>query len=592
MKPLGEWKQALAQGGGGGRLDVLEGRGGEPTLKVGSIYLHSRYNPREEAKRLVDSAELDLKRPVLVVGLGLGYHVAELQARGVEHVAVIEPDEAVVRCALDAGILEDALLLVGCGDPDAVAASDAFRAFAARTPQILIHPPTARLDPAFVEAVTKLTCDAALRARRLHVAVVGPMYGGSLPIAGYLERAFRKLGHETLLVDNVSAWPLYEQMTEGLKTKQAARQLGAMCSSLLSEWTYARVAEFAPDICVVMAQAPVRPQFPLRLAKEGIVTAFWYVENWRHLPYWKDIAKYYDYFFHIQPGEFEAKLDEAGCRAHAFIQTACDPEIHRPVQLTPDEEREYGCDLSFAGAGYRNRIQVLSGLTDYDLKIWGVNWFGRDLRAHVCRAEQRFDAQQFAKIVAGSKINLNLHSSAAHDGVDPTCDAINPRVFEIAACGGFQVCDPAIGLDRYFDFETELPVYRTLAELRSRIDYFLEHPDERRAIAERARERVLCDHTYERRAQDMLDLIVDRYGPRVLRKGVRVQRTVAEMAERVGRDSPLGQYLGTLPPDLSFTHESINEHVARSGRAQSYPEKLFCYLREVRDFAETLLELR
>ena len=45
----------------------------------------------------------------------------------------------------------------------------------------------------------------ALEQHRLGIAVVGPMFGGSLPIAGYLERAFRNLGHRTLLV--LSTWP-------------------------------------------------------------------------------------------------------------------------------------------------------------------------------------------------------------------------------------------------------------------------------------------------------------------------------------------------------------------------------------------------
>jgi len=341
-----------------------------------------------------------------------------------------------------------------------------------------------------------------------------------------------------------------------------------------------------------MAQAPVGPKFPLRLAKEGIVTAFWYVENWRHLPYWQDIAAYYDYFFHIQPGEFEEKLAEVGCPAHAYVQTGCDPAVHRPVELTGDEEREFACDISFAGAGYYNRVQMFSGLTDYKFKIWGVNWPGRELQPLLCRPGERFTAERFAKIVAGSKISLNLHSSATHEGVDSKCDAINPRVFEIAACGGFQLCDPCVGLDQLFDFESELPVYRDLTELRAKIDYFLAHPDERAQTAARARERALRDHTYQNRAQQMLDLIIERYGARILRKGVRVQRTVAEMAERIGRDTPTGQYLASLPPDLLFTHENVNAQLTKPHADLTYPEKVFVYLREVRDFAETLLALR
>ena len=590
MKPAREWVAELADVTPGDDVQLIEGRGGEPTLRVKDVFLHSRYRPREEAARLIDSAGLDFERPILVVGLGLGYHVIELLNRKAD-AAVVEPDPAVAKLALE-GPMRDSCVLLGVGDPEAIAATDGFRELAAKVPQVLVHPATARVHPGYADAVVALLSRASLSGRRLRIAVVGPMYGGSLPIAGYLERAFGTLGHTTLLVDNSRAYGLYEAVTEGVKTKQARSQLAGMFTNFLGEWSYARTVEFMPDICVVLAQAPVGITFPARLAKEGVVTAFWYVENWRHLPYWQDIAPYYDFFFHIQPGEFDDKLDAINCRHHAVVHTGCDPDIHKPVKLTDEERREYGCDISFAGAGYYNRIEFFKGLTDYDFKIWGVDWNARELRHLLCRPDERFTPERFAKVVAGSKININLHSSTTQPGVDPKCDAINPRVFEIAACGGFQLCDPSIGLDALFDFETELPVYRDLAEARSKIDYFLARPEESQAVADKARERVLRDHTYAKRAEQMLDLITEHHGARILKKGLRVQRTVSEVAERAGKDTSLGRYLASLPPDLLFTQENINERLACGTGEMTYPEKVLVFLREMRDFAETLLENR
>jgi len=590
MKPAREWVDTLSAVRPGHDLERIEGRGGEWTLRVGRVLLHSRYSPREEATRFIDSAGLDMSRPVLVIGVGLGYHVIELVNRHAT-VAAVEFDPAVAKLAVD-GLLRDSDVPLGIGDPDEIAADAAFRAFAEKVPQILVHPPTARIHPTSTEAMIARTIQAALSGQRLRIAIVGPMYGGSLPIAGYLERGFRALGHVTLFADNSQAWPLYQAATEGVKTKHAAAQLGDMLANVLGEWSYARVAEFAPDVCIVMAQAPVGPAFPARLAKEGVVTAFWYVENWRHLPYWKQIAPYYDVFFHIQPGEFEQQLAKAGCRCSAYVQTGCDPEIHKPVVLSEEERAGFSCDLSFAGAAYANRIQLFKGLTDYDFKLWGVGWSARELHPLLCGQGERFTPEQFAKIVAGSKINLNLHSSGTHEGVDLKCDAVNPRVFEIAACGGFQLCDPCLGLETLFDFDTELPVYRSLAELRSQIDHFLEHPEERSRFAEQARRRALQDHTYPKRAQQMLNVILDRYGSRIVKKGIRVQRTMAEMADRVGRDTDLGRYLVSLPPDLLFTQETVNDQLTKATSAMCYPEKVFTYLREVRNFAETLLALR
>jgi spore maturation protein CgeB len=272
MKPAAEWIAELDGVPIPPEIEVLEGRGGESTLRVGDVYLHSRYNPREEAVRLVDSAELDAACPVLVLGLGLGYHVLELLERGLD-VAAVEPSHAVAKLALD-GPLRGADIVLGLGDPDAIASTDAFREFAARRPQLLTHPPTARIHPAFTEAMSSFAARAALAKERLGVAVVGPMYGGSLPIAGYLERAFRTLGHRTLLVDNSVGWGLYDRVSGSVKSKNASGQLTGLLVNFLNEWSYARVAEFAPEVCIVMAQAPVGSQFPARLANHGIVSAF------------------------------------------------------------------------------------------------------------------------------------------------------------------------------------------------------------------------------------------------------------------------------------------------------------------------------
>ena len=587
MQGARRWRGCLGQTPPREGIECLEGRRGQATLRVDGVLMHSLYQPKEEAQRLLDSADLDPQRPVLVIGLGLAYHVLELLARGYT-VAAVEADPEVARLALE-GDLGGTEILVGIGTPEDIASEPAFRAFAADSPQCLIHPPTARLHPGFVEGIQARLASSALAGQHLSVAIVGPMFGGSLPIAGYLANAFRSLGHRTLELSNHQAWDLYQEASTGVKDPNASAQLGRLLTHFLSEWNYARTAEFNPEICIVLAQAPVGPDFPLRLAKQGIVTAFWYVENWRHLPSWKEIAPNYDYFFHIQPGEFEQKLDEIGCRHHAFVQTGCDPDLHRPLVLDESDAEAYSCDLSFAGAGYYNRVQLFKGLTDYRFNIWGVNWNDPALAKKVVGGERRFDSDEFMKIVAGSKINLNLHSSTMHEGVDPNGDAINPRVFEIAAAGGFQLCDPCIGLERHFDFDTELPVYRDLKELRAKIDYYLAHPGERAEIAQRARERALRDHTYEHRARQMLDLLFDAHGGRLLQRGIRVQRTIGEMVERIGRDTELGRWLATLPPGELFSPETIPAHLINTPVWKHRPAQIFTYLQEVRESAEAMI---
>ncbi|GMW03465.1 MAG: hypothetical protein AMXMBFR84_45990 [Candidatus Hydrogenedentota bacterium] len=566
-------------------IEIVTGRSGAPTLKVRGVLMHSQYNPREEAARFVDSLQLELDKPVAVVGLGLGYHVLELTRRG-HTVAVFEPDigVAIAACQVVTGETDFDLTV---GSPDFK--SDVLAGKEWRNSQWIVHPATARLHPNYVSECQNAVAAASLSGQRLNIAVVGPMYGGSLPIAEFLARAFARLGHRVKYIENSEAWPLYQTIDHSLHGSKPAGQLNAMLVNLVSEWTYARVIEFRADICIALAQAPLKPDFPKRLRDAGIVSAFWYVENWRHLPYWGDICAHYDAFFHIQPGTFETRLHNAGCPLQAVVLTGCDPEIHAPIQIDPAENAEYSCDISFAGAGYPNRNRLLSGLTDQKLKIWGVNWTAREILPFVQHPEQRFTPSMFAKIVAGSKINLNLHSSTASEGVDAECDAINPRVFEIAACGGFQLCDPCKGLDGCFDTELEIPTYSSLPDLREKIAYFLNHPKEREDMAKRARKRALQDHSYDRRAQQMLDILLPRYASRMLAKGILKQCTIEEILRRIENNSPLAEFLATLPPQTPFTQEAINEHLTTSGITPDHAQALFLYLKDMRDAAESLL---
>ena len=584
MKPAGEWREALESVAVPPELVVHESSSGEPTLRQGDRYYHSRYRPREEAERLAASAGLREGAPVLVVGLGLGYLPQLLAERG-HTVAVVEPDAAVARLALEGPLpIQDLLLSIGAAET--ISADPAFLAFAREMPEIILHPPTAQAHPEFAAVIERATTRAALATARLNVAVVGPIYGGSLPIAGYLARAFERLGHRTLYVDTSLAAELFDA-TKELRSEAASKRFSNRLVELLGEWAYTRVNEFGADICIALAQAPLPPAFAQQLAHHGIITAYWFVENWRHLAYWRDIARHYDYFFHIQGGAFDEMLGDAGCARSMYVPTACDPEVHRPTTLTSEEGTEYECEIAFAGAGYRNRQEILKSLNDFVLNIWGVDWHSRDLQRFLRHPNSRFDATRFAKIVAGAQINLNLHASQRYSGVDPEADAINPRVFEIAACGGFQLCDACEGLDALFDAKTEVPVYHDLQELRALIRHYLARPDERAACASRARTRVLAEHTYEHRAQQMLDALIDAYGVRMLHKGVKLQRTAGEMRRRIKDYHPLAGWLDGTSANTPFTYNAL---VAQGGGTPTnYPDQLFAYLRQVRETGEGLM---
>lgn len=86
---------------------VERSRSGAPTLaaEVGGrqLYLHSRHQPIDEAKRLIDDVAFDQKLFFCVYGFGLGYHVEALLDRASDEaiIAVLEPDLVLLRTAFE-----------------------------------------------------------------------------------------------------------------------------------------------------------------------------------------------------------------------------------------------------------------------------------------------------------------------------------------------------------------------------------------------------------------------------------------------------------------------------------------------------------
>ena len=65
-------------------------------------------------------------------------------------------------------------------------------------------------------------------------------------------------------------------------------------------------------------------------------------------------------------------------------------------------------------------------------------------------------------------------------------------------------------LPELFELEKELITFQDATELKEKITYYLQHPQERAEVARRSRERVLREHTYQHRLKEMLSIIYAR----------------------------------------------------------------------------------
>lgn len=343
----------------------------------------------------------------------------------------------------------------------------------------------------------------------LRVLVVLPLYGGSLPVGRYAATALRDLGHTVDVFEAPAFYSAFSALRMLRVTSDRQEALEHSFLQVISQAIRARVEVFEPDLVLCLAQAPVSRQLLKTLARDKVTTAMWFVEDYRVFPYWRAIAPLYDFFFVIQKEPFFEKLAAAGARA-AYLPLAALPSFHRPLgeeELSVAERRHYGSAVSFMGAGYPNRRRAFRQLSHLDFKIWGSDWNGEvSLAPFLQDGGARIEPEQAIKIFNASAINLNLHSSVQAKELVPAGDFVNPRTFEIACCGAFQLVDRRGLLPELFR-EDELATFTSMPELLDAIPYYLARPDERRELAMRGRARVLAEHTYQHRMAALVEEI-------------------------------------------------------------------------------------
>ena len=76
--------------------------------------------------------------------------------------------------------------------------------------------------------------------------------------------------------------------------------------------------------------------------------------------------------------------------------------------------------------------------------------------------------------------------------------AVNQRAFDIPLCGGFVLNDRQTDLEELFAPD-EIAVYDSKETLIDKLKYFHEHAAERNALTQKARARILAEHTYDHR---------------------------------------------------------------------------------------------
>ena len=195
--------------------------------------------------------------------------------------------------------------------------------------------------------------------------------------------------------------------------------------------------------------------------------------------------------------------EQYGIDAH-FVPQAVDESMY--YKLT--EEKKW--DIVFAGDIYHSKKRtdiipkVVKKYSRLAICIWGEykpyykglwKWLTRE-RKDIYR-NCNTSAQQLNQDYNKAKIVLNVHHEQQQNGA-------NPKVFEIAMAGAYQICDANPYIEQLFP-NGEIGIYHNEQELFDLIDYALTH--DMSAQAEKAYQIVINEHTFINRVQQMLELL-------------------------------------------------------------------------------------
>ncbi|MFZ5586628.1 MAG: glycosyltransferase family protein [Thermodesulfobacteriota bacterium] len=470
-------------------------RSGPPTLKLGNLRLTSGVDPVREGLGLAAAAPAG---PLAALGFGLGYHLEPLVGRDL---VVWEPDPRLLRAALDArdlsGLLTRLRLAVDPADLGDLSGRAAY-----------VHPPSARLYPRQSEGLARRLdrpAPARTRPARPRVLVAPPVWGGSLNVAHWCAEALTALGCEVVTAPLDQAGPLHQRLRAADVPPQRLDRLYAPLVRFLGELTVLEAERHQPHLVLALAQAPLDRAALKSLRGLGAATAFWFVEDFRVMPYFREVAASYDFFFHIQGPELSAELERLGAN-HSFLPMAAHPPVHRPLALCPQDQARYGAVVGFMGAGYPNRRQFFARLVNrgLPLRLWGVDWPDAGPLAACLDQERYLAAEEVVKVYNACQMVLNLHSSPLAGRGPGGADFVNPRTLEVPACGGFMLVDRVQGLEHFLAPGREAAVFDGEDQLMEMVEHYGRYPEQRAAIAAAGRRRVLAQHTYYHRMEELL----------------------------------------------------------------------------------------
>lgn len=323
-----------------------------------------------------------------------------------------------------------------------------------------------------------------------------------LTLTEYLEIAIKSIGYDLVTFED------REHLIPG-RIRQRLLAFQRFDLNMINRKLLSLAAKVKPDIVIVTGGQRILPKTVESLKRSGISCILWTTDAPRDFQPLINVAPLYDYIFCLGT-EAIALFDQAGIKNARWLPMGCDPAYHHPFKCNPAELKMYGSDVVFVGSYYSERealLEELARLNSVELAIWGPGWDA--LPAHSILRKYlkglHTPPEKWLRIYSASKIILSAHYRDPQRRF-PVYQA-SPRVFEILACGAFQLCDDQRDVFALFRDGRDLVKFTDGEDLVTKVKYFLAHPEERKSIAAQGRKTVLARHTYQDRIKELMEKI-------------------------------------------------------------------------------------
>lgn len=326
------------------------------------------------------------------------------------------------------------------------------------------------------------------------------------PIGVFCGRAFEKLGHRVILFNSRIENPIYKRINKLLKNRDLKINKFNH-KERINNLLIKKVLRSKPDILLDIGGRFLFPQ-TLRKIKNisDIKLILWATERSFDVEdedFLKEI-EIYDYIFSTSNYAVRT-LEEKGMRNIYYLPFATDINYYKKLFLLNGDLNRYSCEVGFVGAYDENRGKVLENLTEFDLKIYGVQW-DRVTETNLnrfLRGNSGLYGKDLIKFYNATKININI----SREKYNCYLSGMDLRIFDIPACQSFLITQYVEEIPLAFEIGKEIEVFNNIEDLKAKIKFYLNNENGRNKISQRGYEKICKFHTCEKRMRELLSFI-------------------------------------------------------------------------------------